>query len=133
VAVVAGGALALLWSRPGQASGAGNTLTAVDGDPSEYPSVAVGTDGLPVVSYFDNDNNVKVAHCGNAACSAGNTLTAVDSAAGAREQSSIAVGADGLPLVSYHDGLNLKVAHCGNVACSAGNALTIVDSSLDVG
>ena len=45
-----------------------------------YTSITIGTDGLPVISYFDDTNDdLKVAKCGNAACSSGNTLTTVDS------------------------------------------------------
>ena len=45
-----------------------------------YTSITIGTDGLPVISYRDYTNgDLKVAKCGNAACSSGNTLTTVDS------------------------------------------------------
>ncbi|MDP2674288.1 MAG: hypothetical protein Q8Q00_05190 [Dehalococcoidia bacterium] len=117
---------------------AGNTLTAVDAPNfvSGYSSITVGTDGLPVISYFDDANDdLKVAHCGNVLCSAGNTLTFVDSAGSVGDLSSITVGADGLPVISYWDLMNsdLKVAHCGNVSCSAGNSFTAVDSAGSVG
>jgi predicted regulator of Ras-like GTPase activity (Roadblock/LC7/MglB family) len=99
-------------------------------------SITVGTDGLPVISYLDNTNDdLKVAHCGNTSCSAGTTLTAVDSADNVGFFSSITLGTDGLPVISYYDNTNgdLKVAHCGNTSCSAGNTLTTVDSAGDVG
>jgi hypothetical protein len=93
----------------------GNSLIAVDtaGDVGGYTSIAIGTDGLPVVSYHDFGNqDLKVAHCGNAACSSSNTMTAVDSAGNVGEYTSIAIGTDGLPVVSYWDVTNsdLKVA-----------------------
>ena len=105
---------------------AGNTLTTVDSE-GFVGSIAIGADGLPVVSYEENDA-LKVAHCGNVTCTAGNTLTTVDSDVGGG--GSIAIGADGLPVVSYgvgEFGPGLKVAHCGNVTCTAGNTLTTVD------
>ncbi len=49
----------------------GQVLTTVDsgGDVGYYTSIAIGVDGFPVVSYWDSTNNdLKVAHCGNALC-----------------------------------------------------------------
>jgi hypothetical protein len=116
------------------ACSAGNTLTTVD-DPANsvgyFTSIAIGTDGFPVISYLDNTADaLKVAKCGNAACSAGNTITTVDDPANSvGEYTSIAIGTDGFPVISYRDAtaLALKVAKCGNAACSAGNTLTTVD------
>ena len=113
---------------------AGNTLTLVDpsgASGSATTSLAVGTDGLPVVSYADSiAGDVKIVHCGNVMCSAGNTLTTVDSTEDEPVTSSVAVGADGLPILSYQGvpSGDLKVAHCGNLTCTAGNTLTTVES-----
>ena len=122
---------------------ASNTITTVDsvGDVGVNTSVTIGTDGLPIISYYDFTIapvtlfDLKVAHCGNLLCSAGNTITTVDSPGNVGKYSSITVGADGLPLVSYFDDGNddLKVAHCGNLLCSASNTITTVDSVGDVG
>lgn len=109
----------------------GYITTTVDssGSVGQYTSIAIGADGLPIVSYRDQTNNdLKVAHCGNAACSVDTALSTVDGAGG--QYTSITIGADGLPVISYLD-LNgvMKVAHCGNFACSAGNTVSVVDSS----
>jgi predicted regulator of Ras-like GTPase activity (Roadblock/LC7/MglB family) len=118
---------------------AGNTFTAVDSAVDvgvDRTSITLGTDGLPVISYLDNTNDdLKVAHCGNTSCSAGNTLTTVDSAGAFGFFSSMTLGTDGLPVISYKDNTNgdLKVAHCGNTSCSAGNTFTVVDSAGNVG
>jgi len=111
----------------------GNTITAVDtaGDVGLYTSIAIGTDGLPVVSYFDSTNgDLKVTKCGNVSCSSGNTITAVDTAGLVGAYTSITIGTDGFPVVSYIDGTNgdLKVTKCGNVSCSGGNTITAVDT-----
>ena len=109
----------------------GTTLTVVDSlvRAMSNSSIVIGTDGLPVVSYFDlTTDDLKVAHCGNVTCTAGNTLTTVDSVGSVGSGASIAIGADGLPVMSYRDSTinGLKVAHCGNVTCTAGNTLTRV-------
>jgi hypothetical protein len=113
---------------------AGNVSTTVD-DPANnvgwYTSIAVGADGLPVISYFDvTAEAVRVTHCGNAACTAGNVSTTVDdppNRVGA--YTSIAIGADGLPVISHLDSTaaGLRVTHCGNAACTAGNVSNTVD------
>ncbi len=116
----------------------GNTVTTVDstGFVGMDSSIAIGTDGLPVISYCDHMNgDLKIAKCGNAACSAGNTLSTVDSIGTLGLYTSATIGADGLPVISYYDETNdnLKVAKCGDAACSAGNTLSTVDSTGSVG
>jgi len=115
------------------------TITIVDNvlNTGTGTSIAIGTDGLPVISYLDGvSSNLKVAHCGDASCFSGNTLTTVDNAAAVGFTSSITIGTDGLPVISYQDSTNgdLKVAHCENVSCSSGSpTITIVDNAVNVG
>ena len=82
------------------------TVTTVDdsaGDEGHNTSIAIGADGLPVVSYrFGSAELLRVAHCGNVTCTAGNTLTTVDRKSHITGHTSIAIGADGLPVVSYN-------------------------------
>lgn len=116
----------------------GNTVTTVDsvGSVGGYNSVVVPPDGLPIISYLDSTNqDLKVAKCGNASCSSGNTITTVDSVFNVGFYTSIVVPADGLPVISYYDNTNddLKVAKCGNASCSSGNTITTVDSVGNVG
>ena len=97
-------------------------------------SITVGTDGLPLISYYDATNaNLVVAHCSTVTCSAA-TTTAIDSTGNVGQDASIAIGADGLGLVSYRDASNghLKVAHCADLACSSATATTL-DSGTGVG
>lgn len=120
------------------ACSSGNTITPVDsaGNTGSYTSIIIGADGLPVIAYrYADDGDLKVAHCGNAACSSGNTITTVDSASDVGYHTSITIGADGLPVISYYDGTNqdLKVAHCGNAACSGGNTVVVADPGGQVG
>jgi hypothetical protein len=114
------------------------TITTVDigGDVGQYTSIAIGTDGLPVVSYYDFSNGrLKVAKCVNAACTGSATITTVDSGGNTGISPSIAIGTDGLPVVSYYDQTNgdLKVARCVNAACTGSATITTVDGAGDVG
>ena len=55
----------------------------IGGHVGYYTSLALNTSGFPVISYWDlSTSALKVAVCGNATCSSGNTLTTVDWGAG---------------------------------------------------
>ena len=99
------------------------TLNSPDttGNVGADPSIAIGTDGLPIISYTDATGvnlDLKVAHCNDVACSTASTVI-VDEAWG--QWSSIAIGVDGLPIISYkdNDAQDLKVAHCENATCTS--------------
>jgi hypothetical protein len=114
---------------------AGNTFAIVDDHPADTvgvgTSIAIGTDGLPVISYVNSSAAIlKVAKCGNPACSAGNVVTALDDLpVFMNPDSSLAVAADGRPVVAYADAVGgvARVARCGNASCSAGNTTAIVE------
>ena len=89
-----------------------------------YSSLAIGADGLPLVSYLDNANvDLKVAHCNDIAC-ATSTATTIASTGNVGLYTSLTIGADGLGLVSFRDASAsvLDVAHCNNLACSSADA-----------
>src|SRR5690348_2988886 len=83
-----------------------STITTVDSTPDVgwYTSIAI-LNGLPVISYYERSpvGNLKVARCGTADCSSGNTLTTIDSAGDVGKYTSIAI-LNGLPVISYFDG-----------------------------
>ncbi len=115
------------------ACSSGNTVSTIDatGSSGSYPSITIGMDGLPVISYSDESTyDIKVAKCGNPACSSGNTIATINYAGSAGSYSSITIGMDGLPVILYYDGTinKLMVAKCGNPACSF-SSITTVDSS----
>jgi hypothetical protein len=90
------------------------------GNTGYYTSITVGSDGLGLISYYDTtDNQLKVAHCRDVACTGASLATVEGIDYGLC--SSITVGSDGLPVISYFYhiyGANvLKVAHCSNSFC----------------
>jgi len=118
----------------------GNTITMVDdsgtGDVGRFTSIAIGTDGNPVISYTDVTNgDLKVVKCSNSACSATNTITTVDSVNDVGWYTSIAIGTDGFPMIAHYDNTNgdLRFCKCGNTSCSSGNNCITLDSTNNVG
>jgi hypothetical protein len=115
-----------------------NTVDSASADVGWFTSLAIGTDGNPVIAYYDATNaDLKVARCNDPACAGGNeTISVVDSAALVGKFASLAIGADGNPVIAYYDETShdLKVARCNDKACSGGNETrTPVDTSGDVG
>ena len=94
-----------------------------------YPrSMAIGKDGLPVVSYYGGPTggstfNLKVLRCGNPDCSAENTLTTVDPSPDSGQRNLMVMDKNGLPTIAYlvTNPYGFKIVHCGNSQCSAGN------------
>jgi hypothetical protein len=108
------------------------STTAVEGssaDVGSFPSIAIGSDKLPVMSYFDDTDDVLLlTRCNDVACAGQDeSLTTVDT--GTDGPSSITIGVDGLPIVSYAKGGLLKTAHCGNAACDSGNVIRTLDAA----
>lgn len=104
-------------------------------DAGQYPSLAIGTDGLPVISHFDaTAGTLRVTHCGAADCSGQAESTTVDAITG-REVgvgSTLAIGRDGFPVIAHFLPKEaLRVTHCGNAACTAGNTSTTVTDTAD--
>jgi len=97
----------------------GNQITTIDdGIKVGFDiSIAIGADGLPIISYYDADLfNLKFVHCGNAACTDGNAITVIDSVGSVGSHTALAVGRDGLPVIAYRDATldALKVVKLSN-------------------
>jgi len=110
----------------------GNILNIADNTADvvgKYTSIAIGSDDMPVISYYDETNgNLKLLHCGTTACNGLNTITTLQSAGDIGTYSSIAIGSDGNPVISYiHDG-SLRIIHCGNQLCDSGNSVIFGDT-----
>lgn len=85
------------------------------GDVGHHSSIAIGADGLGLITYRDLTNtSLRVAHCNDTACSSATTST-VDNSGDVGTHTAIAIGTDGRGLISYRDATNgdLKVAHLG--------------------
>jgi hypothetical protein len=107
--------------------------TTIDssGDVGEWASLAIGADGLGLIAYHDITNNdLKVAHCGDAACTSAATTT-IDNSTWVGNHASLAIGADGLGFITYLRSSPpgyLMVAHCNDAACTSATK-SVVDSS----
>jgi len=89
-----------------------STLDSI-GNVGAHSSLAIGADGLGVISYYSATNgNLKLAFCHNLLCTSGTVVTR-DFIGDVGWNPSVAIGADGFALVSYHDSTNgdLKVVH----------------------
>jgi hypothetical protein len=107
-----------------------HTILDGPGEVGRHASVAVGSDGLGLISYWDETNNdLKVAHCNDVECTSA-TVTTLDSAGDVGQHSAVVVGTDGLGLISYYDATNqdLKLAHCNDVGCTSAT-ITTLDST----
>jgi hypothetical protein len=112
----------------------GNVINTVDATVAQVgrkSAIAISSvDGLPIISYNSTtDLQLKVAKCGNAACSAANTVTLVG-AANSGSTTSIAIRASGNPLIVYQSPTNAwTLMDCGNPQCSSGNSTPSFDTA----
>ena len=107
-----------------------------DGDVGGHTSIAIGENGYPIISYFDETNDdLKVAACATVGCTGEPVITTIDSSGSVGHDTSIAIGENGLPVISYRDLTNnsLKVAACTTTDCSGNPTLTSVDGTDTVG
>ena len=88
----------------------------------QYTSITIGTDGLPVISYYDVTNgDLKVLKCVDASCTTSVIPNTVDSTGDVGQYSSITIGTDGYPVICYFGNSqnDLKVAKCADASCSS--------------
>jgi hypothetical protein len=124
------------------------TTTDIDtvGDVGEFPSIQLGADGFPLISYVSKrtadfsafTEDLKVAHCADMACTSA-AVTTLDSASRVYDTTSLTIADDGLGLVSYEDKAegasktNIKVAHCADMVCDSATLSTVDTVNSDNG
>ena len=112
------------------------TLDSVSNVVGTFTSIAIGADGFPVISYFDNSNaDLKIVHCTSFNCSFFDNPVIIDDAVDITPFTSIAIGNDGNPVVSYRAAANsdLKFVHCTVIDCNSVNTTITLDSVSNVG
>jgi len=118
------------------------TISTVDTGEDARGSTSLALDGedIPIVSYYESpltDGNLKVLHCGNYDCTAGNSVSALDMAGPVGNYASVSIALDSseIPVLAYYDRTNgdLKVLRCGTPDCKTGNTIAAPDTEGDVG
>ena len=102
-----------------------NTVDST-GDVGQETSIALGSDGFPIIAY--RGNGLKIAKCNDMYCASSN----ITSIAGTAYNPSIVIGLDGNPIIAFNGwgyNLDLRIVKCGNASCTSGNVTSIVDAS----
>lgn len=104
-------------------SGSGLTLDSV-GDVGRASSITVGSDGFPVIAYYDatpGNSDMKVMKCGSADCSIRFDEIVIDDmpSGDVGGTCSITIAPDGNPIITYYDDTedDLKSVKCSNPRC----------------
>lgn len=118
---------------------AATVVTIDNGGVGRNASIAIGTDGLPIIAYQNgSDGNLVVAKCTAPGCETAILETVEDSNGDPARgfDISLAVRGSGSPVMAWYDDLNenLAYARCPNADCSGADVLrTLDDSPEDVG
>ena len=104
----------------------GHTNTTLDAAGGRNSAIAIGADGLPLISY-DGGRQLEVAHCSDLTCTSATTSVLETCGVGCEPHTSITIGADGLGLIGYtvSSVAHPKVAHCSDIACTAATISTL--------
>lgn len=102
-----------------------------------YTAITVGSDGLPLIGFFDQADNgaIKIAHCLDAKCTNAefNTIDNIMLNSPDKNAISIAVGGDGFGVLVYGaanaqgDDVELRIAHCESLDCGS-SSINVVDT-----
>lgn len=111
-----------------------NVITVVAGGLNSYSDTTILLDALgnPIVGYRQNSGagaGLKVLHCGNPTCTAGNVTSTV---AGTGSSPSLALDASGNPVMSYAAFEGLRLARCVDPACTTPATIQTIDGTVGV-
>lgn len=101
----------------------------------KYSSIAIGGDGLALITYYDESNKrFTYLHCRDVSCTSSDNKTQPDVATATGQHTSIATGSDSLALMTYYDETQtaLKISHCRTLDCATVTQI-IADNSGAVG
>jgi len=100
-------------------TGADETITTLDITGAamfESTAIAMGSDDLPVIAYFDSlDSAIKFIKCNDVACDGEDEAVSILDSLAASQRLSLVIDDDGLPVVAY---AALRVVRCNDDACS---------------
>lgn len=100
-----------------------STITVLDNG-GKHASIAIGIDGLALISYVSGDH-VKVAHCNNSDCTSATLSTIGTTPSPADERNSfVVIGPEGLAYIAAN---GLGIALCSNIACTSHTLLYTYD------
>lgn len=110
-------------------------VDGANGAVGDYVSMVIGSNGFPMMSYYDEDSDdLKLAICHDQLCS-NPTITVVDATNDVGQWNSLQLNSSGHPVISYWDRTlgDVKLVVCGNVSCTAGNVYRTIDTTNDSG
>jgi hypothetical protein len=99
-------------------------------------SIAIGTDGNPIISYHESTfGDLRLIACNNPSCAGPQAPVTLDNAGNTGSYTSSTIGTNGNPIISYHDATNtaLKVVACNNPTCAGPQAPITVDNAGNTG
>jgi len=102
------------------------------GPTSSDSSIAIGTDGFPVISYADQFSVAKLqfVHCTSIDCSTFDSPLVLDSDTRVGTSSTVLIGTDGFPMMAYAviNNPGVRVLHCTSIDCSTFDVAKTLDS-----
>lgn len=101
------------------------TVVTIDAGPvAGHPSVAIGSDGLPLIAYESASGRLRLVKCYDPGCIDGSVVDINDPPTGTTSgrYNSVAIGPDGNPAIAFHDTVDvaLKLVKCISDNCAGG-------------
>jgi len=91
------------------------------------PSIALGTDGLPITAYVGQNGTLKTTHCNDAGCA---SVTAATVDGYLTRSLELAMGTNGLPAIAFGSMFNgrdtVRYARCSAPDCTTGSSAAMV-------